>query len=550
MYFFSILLGLFFSISEVIAGDSQWNFGHIALENSGSPEAQKVFLQGLAAMHSFEYKEALIDFQEAQKIDPHFALAFWGEAMAYNHAFWKQQDFDAARKAMEKLGKTPQERIAKTKLPLEKDLIRGLDILFSTEIPNKEERDQQYSDYMAQLYDKYSQNLEILSLYALSVLGTTQPNDTTFRKQMKAAGIIDTALGYTPSEKMLNHPGILHYYIHALDDPIHAPLALKAAERYTQVAPDAAHALHMPSHIYLQLGLWDKTKEANRVSYDASVRWVNSRTKNPVDREYHSLYWLMYANLQLGRYAEAKQNVSEILELLKNPACFIEGHWALMSARYMVETQNCFHPFSLEEMKSMGDCYVSDEPQAYSFIYAMGYCAILKKDFTNANVAIKLLEELRTNLMNSVTRTTKIRNEQDKQYRIKLLTISIEELFALIENEKGLPQDALDRLEQVSKIESELPLPNGIPVPVQSSIDLYGRFLLQDKQWAKARDAYLLSLDRMPNRAKSYVGLARALQGLKNHEEANIYMQKALNIWKNADTQFPELEETKIIQKN
>jgi len=289
--------------------EPHFNFGRIELENSGSPQAQYAFLQGLAAMHSFEYKEALIDFKKAQEIDPDFALAYWGEAMANNHAFWRQQDLEAARAAINKFGQTLEERMNKAKLPFEKDLIRSLDILFGG--GSKEERDQKYSDFMAQVYAKNPNNLEALSLYALSILGTIQSNDETgFRKNIKAAGVIEAAMGYEPSSKMINHPGLLHYYIHALDDPIHAILALKAAKLYAQVAPDAAHAVHMPSHIYVQMGMWGEARQSNHDSYEASIKWVNARMQKLADREYHSLYWLMYANLQMGRYGEAKKMLS------------------------------------------------------------------------------------------------------------------------------------------------------------------------------------------------------------------------------------------------
>lgn len=547
-----ILIFSFFFVCAIftIYGNEEphFNFGIVKIENSGLPEAQPIFLQGLAAMHSFEYKEALIDFRRAQEIDPNFALAYWGEAMAYNQAFWRHQDFEAARATLNKLGKTPEERINKAEFPLEKDLIQSLDILYGE--GSKEERDQKYSDYMAQIYNKYPKDLEALSLYVLSILGTIQPNESSFRKNIKAAGVLDSASGFNPSREILNHPGILHYYIHALDDPIHAILALKSANLYANVAPDAAHAVHMTSHIYVQLGMWDKAQKSNKMSYDTSIKWVNERTQNLADREYHSLYWLMYANLQLGRYVEARQNVDHISNLLKkDPACPIEGHWALMSARYMIETQDCITPFSLPQLQNMQDCYVSNEPQAYSFIYAIGFCALIKKDFANAAIAIKSLEELRENLKDSKTRTTKILSEKDKEFRINILTISIDELLAIRDQIDGNILGALDRLEQASEIESKMSLPKGIPVSVQSALELYGFFLLRDKQWLKAKSIFLEALNRVPNRAKSYVGLAMAMEGMNDLESAKKYATQALNVWSNADSKFSELDEAHRLSK-
>lgn len=541
---FSLFIFLFYSTCSNCQ-EPHFNFGKVSLENSGSPQAQEMFLQGLAALHSFEYKEAIIDFKEAEKIDPNFALAYWGEAMANNHSFWRQQDLEAAKEVMSRLEKIPKEQLEKLK-PLEKDLIQSLNILFGP--GTKEERDQKYSDYMAQLYAKYPKNVEVLSLYALSILGTIQPGDTSYRKNMKAVGVLDAALGFNPPQELLNHPGVLHYYIHSLDDPIHAILALKAANRYAGVAPDAAHALHMPSHIYVQLGMWEKARQSNIDSYAASIRWVNQRTKQLADRQYHSLYWLMYANLHLGRYKEAKKNVDEIIDLTKtDKACEIEGHWALMSARYIVETKDCFLPFSKEDIQKMRDCYVSDEPQAYSFAYALGFCALNKKEFEEADFAIKSLRELRENLEQNKTRTTRILNDNDKKYRINILTIQIEELLAIKDQLDGDMLGALDRLETAAKIEMDLPLPNGIPVPVQSAIELYADLLMQDKQLEKAKQMYLKALDRTPNRAKIYLQLAIAMQKIGDQEASKKYAQKALANWANADGEFPELDKAKLL---
>lgn len=526
--------------------EPRFNFGVVALENSGSPQAQAPFLQGLAAMHSFEYREALLDFKKAQEIDPNFALAYWGEAMSHNQAFWRQQDFDAARIVMEKLGKTPEERVNRASLPLEKDLIHSLEILYGP--GTKIERDKNYHTYMEELYAKYPNNLEILSLYALSILGTIQPNETSFRKYMKVAGVIDGALGYHPSQEQLNHPGILHYYIHSLDDPIHASLALKAAERYANVAPDAPHALHMPSHIYIQLGMWGPARQANQVSYEASKKWVDLRTQNLAHREYHSLYWLMYANLQMGKYKEARENLNHILDLMeKDQACEIEGHWALMTARYMVETKECNLPFSLGEVEKMQDCYVSDEPQLFSYLYYMGFCSLMNKDFSTADQVVRMLEKMRDELLDS--KNDLDLSNQEIDFRTNLLTISIEQLLAIRDKINGNLLGALDRLSKAANIEVHMSLPNGIPVQVQSALELYGNFLLEDKQWERARLVFLDALDRVPNRAKTHLGIARAWEGLGNPEEANKYAQKALKVWENADEALPELNEARRLSK-
>ena len=193
----------------------------------------------------------------------------------------------------------------------------------------------------------------------------------------------------------------------------------------------------------------------------------------------------------------------------------------------------------------MRECKESIESQAYSFIYAMAYCAILKNDIPNALLAIKLLDEIREGFKNSTGPISSSLNAQEKQFRIDLITISVDELSALIAKQKGDLVLALKLLEQAVKIENAFPLPNGIPVPVQSALTLYGSLLLQDKQWEKAKEVYLQALDRMPMQAKSYVGLALAMEGLGDKDQAQSYAEQALKIWRDADTNFPELAEAK-----
>lgn len=545
------LILIFLVLHTPLFSEEKWphfDYGKVRLENSGKKEAQEAFIQGLAALHSFEYHEAIIDFKEAQRIDPDFALAYWGEAMSNNHAFWRVQNFAEARRIMESLGKTPEERIGKAKLPFEKDLMRSLELLFGE--GNKKERDEAYSDYMQKIYEKYPGNLEAISLYALSILGTIQPGDTTFRSALKAAGIIDTAFGYKPSEEMLNHPGMLHYFIHALDDPIHAPLALKAADRYALVVPDASHALHMPSHIYTQLGLWEKSRISNNQAYEASIRWVKARNQGLSNRDYHSFYWLDYACLQLGKMKEAKKYVDEIVSFKEQDhACFIEGHWALMCARYIIETEECFLPFSLEEVKTMQTCRVSDEPQAYSYAYAQAFCLLKKKEFDNADTVIHLLNEYREEMEKLLAANDSPENPEEYLFRLNLLQIQIAELLAIRDYMHNDTENALIRLKEAVKWEMAQPLPNGLPVPVQSSLELYGNYLLDENQWEEAIDIFKKALDRMPNKTRFYVGIAKGYEGLGNHALAKEYADRALKIWKGADSSFPALEEAKRLSQ-
>jgi len=276
----------------------QANAGVVSFANSGSEAAQAAFLHGLALLHSFEYDFAARDFREAERIDPGFAMAYWGEAMTFNHPVWNEQDRPAALAALEKLGPSPEARLAKAPTQREKDYLRALEILYG-EGP-KSARDERYAEEMASLRQKYPADIEAAAFYGLALLGTGEGvrNERTY---MQAAAIL-MPLFYSHPQ----HPGIAHYLIHACDDPTHAALALPAARAYSKIAPDAAHAQHMTSHIFLALGMWKDVIHAN----EAAMRVVNEQQAaqgKPPGHCGHYNYWLEYGYLETGQIDKARR---------------------------------------------------------------------------------------------------------------------------------------------------------------------------------------------------------------------------------------------------
>jgi tetratricopeptide (TPR) repeat protein len=242
-------------IAVCAAARAQNDSGLVAFANSGAKEAQSAFLHGLAQLHNFEYEDAAGDFRRAEAIDPGFAMAYWGEAMTYNHPVWNEWNGKAAREALERLGATPEERLAKAPTPREKDYLRAVEILLGE--GQKQERDQRYAEAMERISRSYPDDVDAAAFYALALLGTGE-GVRDERVYMQAAGIL-IPLFY----KYPHHPGVAHYLIHACDDPVHAPLALPAARAYSRIAPGAPHAQHMTSHIYLALGMWNEVVTAN-----------------------------------------------------------------------------------------------------------------------------------------------------------------------------------------------------------------------------------------------------------------------------------------------
>jgi len=250
---YPVLAAILLSLSFPLA--AQPKLGDVAFANSGAAAAQQAFLQGLALLHDFEYSPAAEAFRQAQAADPDFALAYWGEAMTYNHAVWMEQDAGAARAVLARLGPTPEARAAKAPSAREKAYLHAVETLYGE--GSKEERDVRYSAEMAALHARFPDDVDATAFYALSLLGTAH-NGRDYAIYMRAAALLEDVF---PTHRQ--HPGVLHYLIHSYDDPIHAPLGLRAARLYGGIAPNAGHALHMTSHIFIAMGMWDEVIHAN-----------------------------------------------------------------------------------------------------------------------------------------------------------------------------------------------------------------------------------------------------------------------------------------------
>src|ERR1700704_5912252 len=277
---------------------AQQDVGEVAFANSGAPAAQVDFLRGLAQLHNFEYDDAAEHFRKAEQLDPDFAMAFWGEAMTENHPVWHEQDLVTARQIFARLGATSEARLAKAPTHREKLYLHSVEILYGD--GTKEERDQKYELAMADLHQRFPNDVDGASFYALAILGSAEQG-RDFGTYMRAAAVLEEIFPEHP-----RHPGVVHYLIHCYDDPIHAPLGLRAARIYSKVAPEAAHAQHMTSHIFLSLGMWDDVVKAN----ETAMAVVN-RERQKVGKEPswcgHINEWLEYGYLQQGRIEDARR---------------------------------------------------------------------------------------------------------------------------------------------------------------------------------------------------------------------------------------------------
>ncbi|HSR68224.1 MAG TPA: tetratricopeptide repeat protein [Acidobacteriota bacterium] len=500
---------------------SQRDLGEIDFPVSGSPMARQHFIRGVLWLHSFEYPEARESFQKAQEADPDMAMAYWGEAMTWNHPLWNRENREQARQALQKLGADGQERLAKAPTEREKDYLRAVEILFSEK--EKTVRDQEYAEFMGRMRERYPEDLEAASFYALALLGTCHQG-RHIPTYMRAAAVAEEVFLKNP-----RHPGALHYLIHSYDDPVHAPLGLRQARLYADIAPSAAHALHMPSHIFLALGMWDDTEASNIDSYRAGEQRRQKRDLPLSERNYHALYWLHYSLLQQGRYGEAMSKLRLVEEdASKDEAAHIRRHQALMRAAQMVESRR----FD-EAPPAAGTQGLNPSSLAAQF-FADGWAALRDGRLQRAQQIVQEMNERRRQAEAGQRGDTAgyTRVGPPPTQEAQVMALQLQGLLALAREEAS---QGLDLLHEAAAREAELPAGFGPPVPVKPSHELLGEVLLERGRAAQAVEAFQQSLQRHPNRALSLLGLMRAASAAGDGEAAEKARRRLAEVWKDAD---------------
>ncbi|HET6899022.1 MAG TPA: tetratricopeptide repeat protein [Vicinamibacteria bacterium] len=496
---------------------------------SGSPAAQPSFLRGVTALHNFEYDDAVEAFREAQRLDRNFALAYWGEAMACNQTLWRNQDADAARQSLLRLGPTPEARLAKAATAREKDYLRAVEILFGT--GDRDARDRAYAEAMGKLAAAYPDDLEAATLHALALMGTAARSPALFNDagdeahahalvgsatQSQVAAILQRVLARDP-----DHPGALHYLIHDYDDPGHARLALPAARRYAKVAPQSSHALHMPAHIFVQLGLWDDAAASDEASFRASDAWVK-RKGLPIDmRDYHSLSWLLYESLQQGRFQKARETLDVIRPAVEaTGAPRLKALLSDMRARYVMET------------RSYPDLATATRFDTTGELFAIGVSAARGG---NSGMAEMARAEL-------ARRTGPGGPGGNRALDVAVME---KELAAVLAVAGGRGDEAVARMQEAVVLEEQLPPPLGLPRPLKPASELRGEILLELGRPQEAAAAFEQALKRGPNRSLSLLGLARAAAARGDRGSARAHYRAFLANWRSADPARPELKEAR-----
>ena len=474
-----------------------------------SSEAQSHFLRGVAILHSFGWKQAIEQFQAAQNLDSDFVLAYWGETLCYNHPLFggPTPDEDNPRKVLARLGSTRAARAAKAQTEREAGFLNAVEVLWGAE-GSYDERRVAYMEAMAELHERYPNDHEVATFYAVATLSASRAlRDQTGRLEMRAGAIALDVFKANP-----NHPGAPHYAIHSFDDPIHAPLALPSAMKYMDIAPAVAHARHMPTHIFIQHGMWDLVSTHNQRAYDAARDlW---KPGDSVGDTVHPLDWGQYGDLQLGDYDKARTWIDRI-EMVADESDGQEravNSISLLKARYIVETED----WKIEPITE-----TSSAPE----LLATGLSAIELNDLETARAAeAKLAEEA-----------------ADGSATVK---ISHKELSAAIKAHEGDDDTAISLMDEAIEIALGQRLPNGAANPIKPPYELYGEILMELGRPKDALEKFEASLLRMPGRTHSLLGAAEAAAASGDTGAAKEHYATLLEFWKGS-SRLPGIAEAK-----
>lgn len=509
----AIVTALLFALALPPAAQTQ-ELGSISFPNSGSRAAQRPFIRGVLLLHSFEYEDAAAAFREAQRTDPGFALAYWGEAMTRTHPVWNEQDLDAARAILGRLAPTPAARRARAPTAHERGYLDAVEILYGE--GSKPRRDTLYSAAMGRLSAAYPRDLEAKAFYALSLLGLSQAtrNIPTY---MRAGAIAEDVFLANP-----RHPGAAHYIIHAFDDPIHAPLGLRAARAYAAIAPGADHARHMTSHIFVALGMWDETVASNEAAAGPDrASWPPG----------HYTAWLEYGLLQQGRLADARRLLETTRPNTGGPRRTTRlAHLLAMRAHYLVNSMRWSDSVVAWPLDRTGTGPV---PQAMD-AFALGLAALRRGDRAVADSLSAQLGEI-----------AKAPAAAEDRYggNAQVPLILAKSLRASMAAADGRSDEAIALVREASALEEALPLEYGPPDVVKPTHELLGELLLATGRAAEAQREFTVALGLTPRRAQTLRGLYQAARAAGDTAVAAQAMTELRAVWRRADPDTPGLAE-------
>ncbi len=492
--------------------------GTVQFVGNCAAETDSLIPLGIALIHHMTYEEAEEIFDKVIESDPSCFWGPWGKAMTYIHPLWNDQPSEVqmntgwvmSQKCLDLASNPREEHYAEVIASYYRDGINH----------TLQERLQNWNQAWEAAFNEFPQELEIKSFYALSLLAVADPKDKTYPNQLHAGRLAQEVLREIPS-----HPGAFHYTIHAYDYPELADKAKIAAENYSNIAPDVPHALHMPSHIFTRLGMWDESIEWNRRSAEAAKKSVlGSGSLHYL----HAKDYIVYALIQLLRDEEVKQELEDINRLGSNVEQHPASAYALAAAeaRFALERQNWKYAAQIAPRKAEAISWDKfPEYEALSH-YAIGLGAARSGDIRKAQSASKTLQSLSEKIQNPYW---------FEQVQIQNLSVKAWTEFAKLNKTKAL--ELMQEAEKRERATNKHPITPGELLPASELLgDMYFELNMPDK----ALIHYEYALERSPERFNSLRGATMAAEKVNRKDIAENYKNKLSKLTKNAQIPIPK----------
>ncbi|MGH9727398.1 MAG: hypothetical protein ACRD33_00515 [Candidatus Acidiferrales bacterium] len=483
----------------------------MSFPTSCAPAVQSTFNKGVALLHSFQYQEAEQTFTEVVQQDPKCAIAYWGKAMSLYHQLW---DWPSADTLKEGLEDARQAQKLRAQTDRERMYIVAAGVFFQDNANlSHATRVKAYSDWMGRVFTKYPDDVNAGALYALSLITLQGKKADELANRKQAIDILDKLMVTAP-----NNPGVLHYLIHASDTPELASQGLAAARRYAKIAPDSSHALHMPSHIFVRLGLWREAVESNLASETAAAK-ATQAGQSDAGYQFHAMDFLNYVYLQSGQAAKARALVDELKNVTGASAEDIADNQAIFAAR---------NAFELHQWKEAAALPVPDVKGRWATYFARTVGAARSGDVTGAQNNLAKYKEAAAGQTGAVYGVS------------SSAAIGQQEAEAWVDYAEGKSAEAVKAMRAAAAQE----VVEGVDSLSMPAREMLGDMLMEMKKPREALVEYKAALVESPNRFDSLYGAAQAAQLSGSAATARKYYAKLVEICGDGADR-PELQEAR-----
>ena len=487
--------------------------GSVSFPISCAPAVQSTFNKGVALLHSFQYQEAEQTFTEVAQQDPKCAIAYWGKAMSLYHQLWDWPGADTLKEGLEDMRQAQKLRAQTDR---ERMYIVAAGVFFQDNANlSRATRVKAYSDWMGRVFTKYPDDVNAGALYALSLITLQGKKADELANRKQAIDVLNKLMAVAP-----DNPGVVHYLIHASDTPELASQGLAAARRYAKIAPDSSHALHMPSHIFVRLGLWREAIDSNIAAAAAAAKTTQAG-QGDASYQFHAMDFLDYAYLQSGQVAKARALVDELKNVAGASAEDIADNQANFAAR---------NAFELHQWKEAAALAVPDVKGGWQdttyFVRAIG--AARGGDVAGAQDNLAKYKEA-------------IAAQRGKVYGVSSsASIGQQEAEAWVDYAEGKKAEAVKLMRAAVVAEAS----EGVDSLSTPAREMLGDLLMEMKKPREALVEYKAALEESPNRFDALYGAARAAQLSGSAETARKYYAKLVEICGDGADR-PELQEAR-----